>query len=178
MSAAHGDPASPQYDIAIVALPLGDRKRFDDEMAKPMNVSNRGVRFSRRVEFYMRGLAAQVSGRQEDAIAAFRDSTRQSSAAWVIPTFEDGLANAFIHYGRWAEAEAELQRLLTLNPDAAPYLYRLAQIADRTGRRSEARQRYEKVVALWPNADPDVPELVRARAWLKNAGASTVATER
>jgi tetratricopeptide (TPR) repeat protein/DNA-binding winged helix-turn-helix (wHTH) protein len=167
-----------RYDLAIVALARGDRRRFDAEMRKPLLASNRGSRSPRMHDLYMQGLVAKANHQPDAAIAAFREATKHPPTPWGFPTLDDGLAQALLDYGRLEEAEQEYRRLLSNNPFAARYHYRLAQLADRTGRRDLARQSYEKVVALWPNADPDVPEIVRARAWLKNAGAATLVTER
>jgi tetratricopeptide (TPR) repeat protein/DNA-binding winged helix-turn-helix (wHTH) protein len=166
-----------RYDIATVALARGNRQRFDVEMRKPKLWSNRGTRPPRMHDYYMEGLVAKANHQQEAAIAAFREATRHPPTPWQFPTFDEGLAQALMHYGRLDEAEQEYRRLLTNTPSAARYHYGLGQIAERTGRREAARQSYEKVVALWPKADPDVPELVHARAWLKSAGAATL-TER
>jgi tetratricopeptide (TPR) repeat protein/DNA-binding winged helix-turn-helix (wHTH) protein len=166
MDAAHRDQSTPLYHLAIVALALGDRARLDAELAKPINVSIRGMRFSRKTELYMRGLKAQADGKPEEAIAVFREATRQQPVHWGIPTFDDCLAEAYFGYGRWTEAEAEFQRLLKLNANAAPYVYRLAQIAERTGRPDLAAQEYRRFLALWSTADADVPQVVGAKAWL------------
>jgi tetratricopeptide (TPR) repeat protein/DNA-binding winged helix-turn-helix (wHTH) protein len=161
-----------RYDVASVALARGDRARFDAEMRKPFRTSNRGSRPPRMVDHYMRGLVAKANHQEAEAIKEFTEATKHPPTTWTFPSWDDGLAQTLFEYGRLEEAAQEYQRLLSHNPFQPRYHYRLAQIADRQGRPAEARRSYEKVIALWPKADPDVPELVRARAWLKDAGAT------
>lgn len=171
MAATQYYPSVPRYDIAMVALTVGDRARFDAELAKPITLSNRGARFPRRLEYYMRGLKAQAEGKHEEAITLMREASRQSPIIYGIPTLDDCLANAYFGYGRWVEAEAEYRRLLVGNPHAAVYVYRLGQIAERSGRRDVAAKEYRRFLDLWSTADADVPEVVAARAWLSKTHA-------
>jgi tetratricopeptide (TPR) repeat protein len=50
--------------------------------------------------------------------------------------------------GRWAEAEAELRKALSLNPDQADWHYNLGMTLEAAGRDPEALASYERAIAL------------------------------
>lgn len=157
----------PRLDLAMIALARGDRARFKRELQNPLAISNRGARFPRIFEAYAHGVLAETEGRQDDAIAQFKRAISHAPVQWSFPTYDDCLAEALFRYGRYAEAATEYQRLLKLNPSAARYEFRLAQIAEWQGRLTDAEAGFRKFLALWPQADADVPEIVAARAWLQ-----------
>jgi Tfp pilus assembly protein PilF len=67
---------------------------------------------------------------------------------------------------RPAEAREQFIQALKRTPGRPKAIYGLAQVAQATGHREEARQRYEEFLALWKNADADRPELVIANEFL------------
>jgi DNA-binding winged helix-turn-helix (wHTH) protein/tetratricopeptide (TPR) repeat protein len=167
-----------RLDLAMIALARGDRKRFYREIQVPISISNRGARFPLIFAAYARGMQAEVEGRQDDALALFKQAISHAPVQWSFPTYDDCLAEALFRYGRFPEAIAEYRRLLALNPSAARYQFRLAQIAERQNQPVDAEAAYRRFLALWPKADADVPEIVTARAWLQKherAGTTVVA---
>jgi len=57
--------------------------------------------------------------------------------------------------GRWAEAESELRKALSLNPDQADWHYNLGLTLEASGRDVEAISTYERVIELLPDqAEP------------------------
>lgn len=57
--------------------------------------------------------------------------------------------------GRWAEAESELRKALSLNPDQAEWHFNLGLTLEAAGRDAEALSSYERAVELMPDqADP------------------------
>jgi len=68
--------------------------------------------------------------------------------------------------GRVKEAIAEYERVLALNPYLALARYHLGEAYDRLGDTARARAEYERFPRIWRDADPDVPELVAAKARL------------
>ena len=76
---------------------------------------------------------------------------------------ETCLGDAFLELGRLDEAIAEYRRVLALNPNYPMALCRLALALDRKGMRSEAHAEFTRFLAVWKNADSDIPELIDAR---------------
>ena len=57
--------------------------------------------------------------------------------------------------GRWAEAESELRKALSLNPHQPEWLFNLGLTLEAAGRDAEAFASYERTAALMPGqADP------------------------
>jgi tetratricopeptide (TPR) repeat protein len=81
--------------------------------------------------------------------------------------------------GRWAEAEAELRKALSLNPDHAEWHFNLGLTLEAAGRDADALNSYERAIELMPEqVDPmvvaaitanrlDQPE--KAIGWLERA---------
>ncbi len=81
--------------------------------------------------------------------------------------------------GRWAEAESELRKALSLNPDQAEWHYNLGMTLEAAGRDLEALASYERTIDLLPEqSEPLVAAAVvcnrlrrfeRAMEWLDQA---------
>jgi tetratricopeptide (TPR) repeat protein len=81
--------------------------------------------------------------------------------------------------GRWAEAEAELRKALSLNPDHAEWHFNLGLTLEASGRDSDALESYQRALELMPDqADPLVvaamvanrlDQPLKAIAWLETA---------
>jgi hypothetical protein len=46
------------------------------------------------------------------------------------------------------------------------YVLEMARLLDETGDKDGARAEYERFLELWKDADPDLPELKEARAYV------------
>jgi tetratricopeptide (TPR) repeat protein/predicted Ser/Thr protein kinase len=86
----------------------------------------------------------------------------------LSPVYERGLA--YLRWGRGAEAAAEFQKILAHRTIAGLSLVHplsqlgLARARVLTGDTAEARTAYQDFLALWKDADPDVPILQQAKA--------------
>lgn len=110
------------------------------------------------------GPSWRVRGSGIRAAEYFKQALRHRPLIANIESLEDCLANAYLDLGRLDEANAEYQRVLRTNPDHALSPYRLA--LDRRGQRADSRAELERFVQIWKEADPEIPELVDARARL------------
>ncbi len=77
------------------------------------------------------------------------------------------LAAAYLRAGRWQEAKSAYQAALEERPGSGHALYGIARALAEGGRRTEARQAYERFLKAWRHADADLPQLAAARDWLK-----------
>jgi tetratricopeptide (TPR) repeat protein len=87
--------------------------------------------------------------------------------------FRDGLARTRKSRGDLSGAIEIYRKLLT--PDISNpwtsmleprYVLELARLLDQSGDEAGAREEYRRFVELWKNADPGLPELDEARAYL------------
>lgn len=113
----------------------------------------------------------------EAAAAADRLGEILASAAgpsWWVAWFR---AEALFDAGRYAEAAEALrhfQASFPIGEGSSPLIHRgwaypkslflLARSHEELGQRESARAEVEKLLALWKNADPDLPLLAKARA--------------
>ena len=71
---------------------------------------------------------------------------------------------------RWAEAAAEFQKILdhrgivAIDPIGALAHLQLGRVFALSGEKAKAKVAYESFLALWKDADADVPILKRAKA--------------
>jgi tetratricopeptide (TPR) repeat protein/DNA-binding winged helix-turn-helix (wHTH) protein len=130
-------------------------------------VSMRGARLPERDQYALRGRIALKAGRVDEALTHFRRALQEIPLIWQQDPLEDCLAGAYLELGRLDEAIAEYQRVLRWNPRYPKAHYHLAVAYERSGRMQDARQAYHRFLEVWRNADPDVPEIRRARARLE-----------
>jgi len=96
---------------------------------------------------------------------------------WIVGNdramFLDSLALAYFRSGNLDEASEEYGKIHTLTLARLDYgdiyaksYYRLAKIFEQKGWDQLAKQNYQRVLSLWQNADPGIPELEDARTRL------------
>jgi tetratricopeptide (TPR) repeat protein len=85
--------------------------------------------------------------------------------------FEETLLRAYMLAGRYEHAERLLRKRLEHRHTGRDF-YWLADTAAAGGKRDVATRSLDKARTLWPAADPDAPELLRARAVLAESAVS------
>jgi len=88
-----------------------------------------------------------------------------------VPLSQDVFPRAYAAKGDLDRAITEYKRLLAFDPVSKDrrllnprYEYRLAKLLEKRGRGSEALEHYERFLGYWKDADPDLPELIDAKA--------------
>jgi tetratricopeptide (TPR) repeat protein len=89
---------------------------------------------------------------------------------YVQPFAMDALARAYREMRDIDNAIAEYEKLTTFNP-ARPernwihpkYHFRLAELYELKGLKDRAIDSYQKFLGIWKNADPDIPEVAKAK---------------
>jgi tetratricopeptide (TPR) repeat protein/TolB-like protein/predicted Ser/Thr protein kinase len=106
--------------------------------------------------------------------------TSGSLYAANMPFEQDVLAQAYAAKGDTRKAIAEYEKLLTFDPSSEDrrlknpiYEYRLAKLLEKSGNRPGALEHYERFLGYWKNADPDIPELIDAKARVAALGRSS-----
>ncbi len=75
-------------------------------------------------------------------------------------------AAALLGAAGWADAKDAYKKALVERPRSGFPLYGMAMSSERAGDAKEAAAEYTEFVAAWKNADPNLPQLAHARAFL------------
>ena len=82
---------------------------------------------------------------------------------------------ALLAVGDWNDAKAAYERALLERPRSGLALYGIAMSSERSGDSQAAAQEYADFLAAWQHADPALPQVTHARAYL--AGHSVVVAD-
>lgn len=173
------DLGSAEFGYALAALNRGERAKFDNVlggMAKtrqslandPTMTTSRGM--SEVMEKTLRGYASWKSGSLNDALVLFRDAATEEAALPMpfgppvtIKPPREAAGEVLLAMKRPADARKEFTLALARTPGRVAPLLGLARSEKALGNMTESRKRYAQVLAIWHNADSDVPELAEAR---------------
>jgi len=75
--------------------------------------------------------------------------------------------NLLLELNRPAEASAYFEKALQRTPNRPKVIFGLARTAEALGDRESAGKRYAEFLAIWRTADPELPELAKAKAFLQ-----------
>jgi hypothetical protein len=122
------------------------------------------------------GFAAEAAGDVDNAVGklkeavAIEDSIDDLSQPPypVIPASELS-GNLLLDLHRPVEAAHYFQKTLQRTPNRPKAIFGLARAAQALGDSATARERYEKFLSLWKDADPDCPEVATAKEFLTKA---------
>jgi tetratricopeptide (TPR) repeat protein len=85
--------------------------------------------------------------------------------AWMEALFRlEEIARLAREVGDWELAEYTAGQMREHDPAYAGTHFALARVAERKGDRAAAREGFARAVRYWSTADPDLPDLVEARA--------------
>ena len=129
----------------------------------PTILSGRGTRENYRIPYFVAGYVALRDHKTEEALQHFRASLAEPPIYWNIDPLETCLGDAYLELDRLDEAIAEYRRVLKFNSNYPMARYRLGLALEKKGMSAEARAEFERFLAIWKEADPDVPELADAR---------------
>ena len=108
----------------------------------------------------------------EDAKKLFEQAVQEEKALgyreppiYIRPVAETEAA-ALMAVGDWTEAKAAYMRALLERPRSGFPLYGIAISSEQAGDVAAATTEYADFIAAWKGADPDLPQLAHARAFL------------
>jgi len=118
--------------------------------------------------------AAEAAGDGDNSVAklkeavAIEDSIEDLSQPPypVIPATEL-CGNLLLELNRPAEARIYFEKTLNRTPNRPKAVFGLARAAELLGNSETGKRRYEEFLTIWRNADPDRPELAKAREFLQ-----------
>lgn len=79
---------------------------------------------------------------------------------------QESLGYAYLKARQWDKARDAFNAALRQRPKSGHALYGIAQSYTLAGDVSNATAAYRDFLAAWPHADPDLPQVKQARAWL------------
>jgi serine/threonine protein kinase/Tfp pilus assembly protein PilF len=141
--------------------------------------TERETGFMKQAYYHLSSEILLAEGRLEDAVSDYENTPRAAvdfvninSLTYVnIPFGDDFKARILIARGDIDAAIAEYKRILlpenTEGHLVHPFArYKLAKLFEQKGRSAEARQEYQKVAAVWADADPELKPVKDVRSRL------------
>jgi tetratricopeptide (TPR) repeat protein len=118
--------------------------------------------------------AAEAAGNLENSAARLKEAVSIEDSIDdlsqppypVIPATEL-CGNLLLEINRPAEARIYFEKTLNRTPNRPRAIFGLAHAAELLGESGTAKERYQEFLTVWRNADPDRPELVKAREFLQ-----------
>jgi Tetratricopeptide repeat len=121
------------------------------------------------------GWIARAQGRNDEAVALLRQAADREDATEKHPVTpgsiqpaREMLAELLLDLGQAQQALAEFEASQKVDPNRLHGLAGAARAADRAGDRAKARKYAEQLVDLTRTGDTERPEVVQAKALLKN----------
>jgi tetratricopeptide (TPR) repeat protein len=116
----------------------------------------------------------------DDARKLYSQAAREEKAlgyreppAYIRPVAETEAA-AFLAASNWDDAKAAYKQALVERPRSGFPLFGIAMASEQAGDTATATNGYTEFLAAWKSADPDLPQLAHARAYLtSHSGANT-----
>jgi tetratricopeptide (TPR) repeat protein len=118
-------------------------------------------------------VAAQAAGDVQNALARMNEAVVVEDSIFAlsqpphpaIPVHEL-YGKMLLEIGRPAEARKHFLEALKRTPGRPKAIYGIARVAEMQGDRMNAIRCYRELLAIWKNADPDLPEMITARKFL------------
>ncbi|MGD9587274.1 MAG: tetratricopeptide repeat protein [Pyrinomonadaceae bacterium] len=161
--ATNNETSRPAYFAALKSGRKGRADQLEKFVLGPITYVDRGSRPNPRFDLYQRATIAMNQGRTDDAIAKFREAIGHTPPTWNYIDFEDCLGEIFLKLGRADEAIAEFERVLRINPNYPLTRYHIAEAYRSKGQQAEAVENYRAFLEIWNGADPDLPEVIKAK---------------
>jgi hypothetical protein len=149
-------------------------KLMPDAMPKPL-VSNLSI-----MSLELRAGILAVKKQTEEAKKLFAQAVREEKELgyreppiYIRPVGETEAA-ALLVAAAWTDAKSAYEQALVERPKSGFPLYGIATSSEQAGDMQGAAKEYAEFVAAWKSADPELPQLKHARAFLaEHAGAAT-----
>jgi tetratricopeptide (TPR) repeat protein len=117
--------------------------------------------------------AAEAAGHADNAVAKLKDAViiedsidDLSQPPYPVIPANELCGNLLLALNRPADASTYFLKALKRTPNRPKSIFGLARAAEALGDQETAGKRYEEFLAIWTTADPDLPELAKAREFL------------
>jgi serine/threonine protein kinase/tetratricopeptide (TPR) repeat protein len=158
----------PYGSLSMFYLATGQRARFRQFQTAAEHTDSILKRSPADSGAWGKGAIALADRRYQEAIDLLTKAAAKSYCTNCV--FPD-LARAYDAAGRPGEAAEMYERYVTTPwlwryeydaTELGPALKRLAELYEQLGKRTEARMAWERLIALWDKADPELQPIVRA----------------
>ncbi len=152
--------------LATALLELGDLDAAEREAELLSAPDTEGPFISAGQEYILARIDLK-RGNTKTAIERLRRATSLYARFWGIgPSYEQGLADAYLADGQTAEAARQLETALAAEPYRKTLHYELGLVLEAAGESERAAAEYRRFLEAWREADADAPFLAEARARL------------
>jgi tetratricopeptide (TPR) repeat protein len=121
----------------------------------------------------LRGGVLELEQQTAEAKAVFARAAREETELgyhepplYIRPAAE-AEASALMAAGDFSAAKAAYQAALLERPHSGFPLYGIALSSEKSGNLDDAAKEYRDFLAAWKNADPDLPQIAHAHAFLE-----------
>jgi tetratricopeptide (TPR) repeat protein len=159
------DGAARQSD-ALDAISWRLHAEKDKEEKEPENVLN----LLEMVSLDLRGNLRSFEGKHDEAIELLEKAMNKEKDVgygepprYARPELES-LGSAYLRAGKWGEARKAFQNEMLTRPASGHALYGIAESYELAGDRKSAARAYAEFLAVWKNADPDLPMMEHAKS--------------
>jgi tetratricopeptide (TPR) repeat protein len=148
----------------------------EDVGDKDKGIRNRMVDNLGTASLELRGQIAGAQGKPEE-MRKFLESAveKEKELGYAEPPLYsrpalESLGHAFIRTGKFSNARDAFQKELHERPRSGFALYGIALAWDKEGNREEGAKAYHAFMDAWAQADPDLPQIKAAQAYLAAGG--------
>ncbi|MGB8535219.1 MAG: hypothetical protein WCD57_02305 [Acidobacteriaceae bacterium] len=147
--------------------PTGNQSMSPDPLPKPL------LQMLSIMSLELRGSMLATQDNVPEAEKLFAAARREEKELgyheppfYIRPEAESEAA-AMMTAGKWADAEAALQKALVDRPNSGFALYGLAQVEEKKGNSGATTTSYRQFLTAWKTADPGLPEVQHAQQWVR-----------
>jgi tetratricopeptide (TPR) repeat protein len=149
------------------APPTGNQFMSPDPLPKPL------LQMLSIMSLELRGSMLATQNNVPEAEKLFAIARREEKELgyheppfYIRPVGESEAA-AMMTAGKWADAEAAFHKALVDRPNSGFALYGLAEVREEKGDAAATTASYRQFLSSWKTADPGLPEMRHAQAWVK-----------
>jgi tetratricopeptide (TPR) repeat protein len=170
------------FVLGMASLKLGDAPRARAAYQELVKASQPGMDSGLREQaaimvLEIEALAAAVDdtpavafSKLEEAVALQARMPKPIGRPFPVKGADELYGELLLQFGRAADAARWFERALERTPNRSRAVLGLARAEAKAGQPAKSRQAYERFLANWRDADPDLPEMAEARNAIKTGG--------
>ena len=117
--------------------------------------------------YHLLGELSLSKGLYQQALENFHEAANIRSLNRTF--FVNALGEAYFKMGELNKAVEKFEAVFEINPNYAQTHYLLGMVYERKGREEKARQHFQKFMAIWKDADENLPQLMEAKKRLEES---------
>ncbi len=153
----------------ILGLTFVRREIFDQAESEVLSI--KGLIEKTKTEkaktyyYHLLGELSLNKGFYQQALENFN----RAAVIWSLERafYVNALGEAYFKTGELNKAAEKFEAVLKINPNYAQTHYLLGLVYEKKGRKEKARQHFQKFMAIWKDADENLPQLIDAKKRLE-----------